>query len=129
VQVKAWPGGEPASDLGCLVRRAVVEHKMHVEVLRDLLIDRLQELVKLDRAMAVVQLADYLAGREVKRRVQARGAVALVVVGRALRGARQHRQDRLSAIQRLDLALLDYPNAVGNRVAGRVWGWGSSGGW
>jgi hypothetical protein len=37
------------------------EHDVHVEVARDLLVDRLQELVELDRAMAVVQRADHLA--------------------------------------------------------------------
>ena len=118
VQVKARVGGQPAPDLRGLVGRAVVEHEVHVEVLGDLLVDRLQELVELDRAVTVVQPADHLAGGEVERRVQAGGAVALVVVGRALGRAGQHRQDRLGAIQRLDLALLIH--AQDDRALGRV---------
>ena len=65
-----------------------------------------QELLELDRAMAGVQRADDLAGAEVQRGVEARGAVALVVVGGALGEPGQHRQDRRGAIQRLDLGLL-----------------------
>jgi len=59
---------------------------MHVEVLRDGLIDRDEEVFELDRAMAGVQLADHLPGCEVQRGVKAHGAVALVVVAGALRG-------------------------------------------
>ena len=53
-----------------------------------------------------MQLADHLAGAEVQRGEEARGAVALVVVGGALGRPGPHRQDRLGAIERLDLALL-----------------------
>ena len=61
---------------------------MHVELGGDLSVEGLQELLELDRAVAGVQGADHLAGGEIERRVQARGAGALVVVGRALRGRR-----------------------------------------
>ena len=47
-----------------------------------------------------------LTGGDLKRGVQAGGAVALVVVGHPLRLARLHRQRRLGAIQCLDLRLL-----------------------
>ena len=46
-----------------------------------------------------------------------------------LRQTGPDRKDRLGAVERLDLGLLGYPNAIDNRVAGRVWGRGSSGGW
>ena len=62
--------------------------------------------------------ADDLAGGDVKRGIQARGAGALVVVGRALGNAREHRQDRRGAIERLDLALLVH--AQHDRSLGRV---------
>jgi hypothetical protein len=45
VQVKAWVRGEPPLDLGSLVGRAVIEHKVHVQVLGDLPVDRDKELV------------------------------------------------------------------------------------
>ena len=89
-----------------LVGGAVVEDQVHVEVVGDLAVDGLQELLELDRAVAAVQRADHLAGRDVQRGVEAGGARALVVVGGALRGAGQHRQDRRGAIQGLDLGLL-----------------------
>ena len=56
--------------------------------------------------------------RDIQRREQARRAVALVVVRRALGHARQHRQDRRGAVQRLDLGLL--VDAQHHRALGRV---------
>jgi len=49
----------------------VVEHEVHVEIGGDLTIQRLQELLELDRAMTAVQLADDLAGRDVQGGVEA----------------------------------------------------------
>ena len=56
--------------------------------------------------MAAMTLADDLAGLHVERRKQRRGAVAAVVVRAALDLPGPHRQQRLRAIQRLDLRLL-----------------------
>ena len=89
-----------------LVGDAVVEDHVHVELGGDFAVEGLEELLELDRAVAGVQRADHLAGRDVQRGVEARGAGAFVVVGRALRGAGQHRQDRRGPVQRLDLGLL-----------------------
>ena len=107
-EVQDEPGvrEQPALDRRGLVRRGVVEHQVHVEVGRDLAVDGLQELLELDRAVAGVQRADDLAGREVERGVEAGRAVTLVVVGRALGDPRAHRQDRRGPVQRLDLGLL-----------------------
>jgi hypothetical protein len=41
--------GQPVLDLRRLVRRAVVEHDVHVEVPQNLLIDRLHEFLELDQ--------------------------------------------------------------------------------
>ena len=79
---------------------------------------RLQELLELDRAVARVQPADDLAGADVQRGVEARRAGAFVVVGCALRDARQHRQDRRGPVQRLDLGLL--VDAEHDRALGRI---------
>jgi hypothetical protein len=65
VQLKARVGGQPALDLRRLVRRAVVEHQVDVQVRPHLAIDRLQELLELDRAVACVQAAEDLAGRQI----------------------------------------------------------------
>ena len=45
------------SDLRGLVAGGVVEHEVHVEVLGDVRVDRLEELEELDRAVALVQLS------------------------------------------------------------------------
>jgi hypothetical protein len=92
VQVKAGVGDQPSLDLAGFVGRAVVEHDVDIEVAGDLAVDRLQELVKLERPVAVVQLADHHPGREIQGGVEAGGAVALVVVVRSGRRAREHRQ-------------------------------------
>src|SRR5215212_7563866 len=54
-----------------LVCAAVIENEMDLESGGDLAVDRGQELLELDRAVAGVQPADHLAGGEVKRRVEA----------------------------------------------------------
>ena len=61
---------------------------------------------------------DHLAGRGVQGSKQARGAVALVVVRGAGGRAGQHQQDRLAAVERLDLALLVHAQHDG--ALGRV---------
>jgi hypothetical protein len=76
---------------------------VHVEIVGHLAIDRLQELLELDRAVTAVQLADDLAGGEITRGIEARGAVALVVMCGALRDAGQHRQRRCGPVERVDL--------------------------
>ncbi len=67
--------------------------------------------------------AVYVEGGEVAER-----AAAVVVVLDALGTAGSWGGGLVGALPGLDLGLLDYPNAVDNRVAGRVWGPGSSGG-
>jgi hypothetical protein len=103
VQLKARMGGQPALDRRCLVGGVVVEHEVHVELGWHLVVDRLQEPLELERAVTGVQRADHLAAGRVERGEQARSAVALVVVRAALRHARQQ---RLAAIERLNLGLL-----------------------
>jgi hypothetical protein len=66
------------------VRGGVVEHETDIGVGWDFAVEGLQELFELDRAVACVQAADDLAGGEVQRGVEARGAGSLVVVGGAL---------------------------------------------
>ena len=106
VQVEAGVRREPALDLRRLVAGGVVEDEMDIEIGGHVLVDRFEELQELEarwrrcRAPITSPLCD------VERRVQARGAVALVVVRGALGGAGQQRQDRRGAVQCLDLALL-----------------------
>jgi len=69
-------------------------------------VDLDQEALELLGPVAPLERSDDLAARHVERGEQGRGAVAHVVVGPALGGARQHRQDRLEAVECLDLGLL-----------------------
>src|SRR4051794_31978228 len=98
-------GEQPLLDGWGLVGGGVVEDQVDGQVVGDFLVDRGQELLELDRAVPRVQGADDLAGGDVECGVETGGAVALVVVGCALGGAGQHRQDRRGAVQGLDLGL------------------------
>src|SRR5215216_3752465 len=88
------------------------------ELVGDLAVERGQERLEPDRAGTRLQLADHLAGGEIKRRVEARAAGAPVVVGGTPGRAGQHRQDRRGAIEGLDLGLLI--DAQHDRALGRV---------
>jgi hypothetical protein len=61
---------------------------------RDFLVEGLQELLELDHAVARVKAADHFASGDVQCGLQAGGAVAFVVVCRALGHAGEQRQDR-----------------------------------
>jgi hypothetical protein len=52
------------------VRGGVVEHQVHVQLGLDLCVQRLQELLELDRSVAAVESADHLAGGDVKCRIE-----------------------------------------------------------
>ena len=69
-------------------------------------------------AMALHALADDLAVEHIERREQGRDAVPLIIVGHGAGTSLLHRQPRLGAVQRLDLAfLIDRQN---NGVVGRI---------
>ncbi len=68
--------------------------------------DELEEVQELGVGMPVVAPVSDLAGGDLKGGEQARGAVALVVVGLFRWQSRAQRQDRGGAVQRLDLGLL-----------------------
>ena len=77
--------------------RVVVEDQLDVELGGDLLVDRLQKLLDLDRTMAGVQRADHLARGRVEGGEEAGDAGAPVVVACPFGRAREYRQGRLGA--------------------------------
>jgi hypothetical protein len=85
------------------VRAQVVENEVNVERLRNISIDRIEELAKLDGAVPTVQLADDVTSLDIQRGEQRRSAVPFVVVGATLWMTRSHREERLGAIERLNL--------------------------
>ena len=106
MQVETGVSGQPRGGGRRLVGGVVVADQVHVEVGRYLLVQPGQELGELDRAVAAVDRADHRAGGHVEGGEQGGDAVADVVVGAPLGHARHHRQDRCTAVQRLDLRLL-----------------------
>ncbi len=97
---------EPRLNFLGLVGGVVVQHQMDGKIGRNGAIDLLQEFAELDDAMAWPALADHRSRGDVQGREKAGGAVAFVIVGAALGLPGQHREDRLAAAQRLNLALL-----------------------
>ena len=65
--------------------------------------------------MAPVALANHLAGPGVQSGEEGRGAVAHVIMGAPLHLARAQRQERLGAVQGLDLGLFVHAQSGGLR--------------
>ena len=106
MQAKARVAREPAMDGRSLVGCVVVENQMDVEMGRNLLIDPHQEFSEFKRAMPTVALTDHLPALHIECCEQRRRPVPHVVVGSALDLPGAQREQRLSAIERLDLRLL-----------------------
>ena len=90
-------------DLWRFVGGIVVHHEMNVRPFGHLGIDPLKEVEELSCPVAFVAFADHRPCGDVERCEQRRRSVADVGVGPPFRHARCHRQDRLFAIQRLNL--------------------------
>src|SRR5215207_9401511 len=104
--MKTWAFEQPALNGCSLMSTVIVEDQMNVKLCRHLRIDLVEELAKLNRAMAPVELANHLASLSVQGGEQRSGAVALVVMSPAFRLSRAHRQNWLRAIQSLNLRFL-----------------------
>lgn len=63
------------------MRAIVVEDEMHVQLSRDIRLNRVEELAKFPSALPLVQLPDPLARLHVQSRKQRGGAVAPIVMG------------------------------------------------
>ena len=87
------------------MRGEIIEHHVDVEVGLDTRVDVPEKRDEVLRAVLRLAAGEHLAGRDVQRREQIERAVAHVVVGPTLGLAEVHRQDRLRALQRLDLGL------------------------
>src|SRR5512135_2264543 len=79
---------------------------MRLELLRNVLVDGVEESAELDAAVSPMMLRNDLAALDIKGREERGGPVTDVVVGPALDLPRPQRQNRLRAIQSLDLRLL-----------------------
>ena len=118
MHVEAGPLCQPGPDLGVLVGAVVVHHQMDVQIFRDGHLDLAQEAQELLVPVAGLALGDHLAGGDVQSGEEGGGAVPDVVVGDAFHVAQAHRQQRLGAVQGLDLRLL--VDAEHHRLVRRV---------
>jgi len=109
---------EPAVDERRLVGAVVVENHVHIERRRHGPLDCVEEPAKFRRAVPVVKLADDLARLDVQRGEERGRAMARVVVGPARHLSGPHRQQRLRAIQGLNLGFL--VDAQDQRLVRRV---------
>src|SRR5262245_2970184 len=110
--------GQPSSDLGMLVRGVVVDDGMDRLSLRYLRLDGVEKADELLMSVALHVATDDGAIEHVEGGKQRGGAVPLVVVGHGPGAPCLHRQSRLGAVERLDLALLvdRKDNSVGRRI-------------
>src|ERR1700720_796685 len=96
--------GEPRLDLGRLMGGIVVHDDMDVEAFGYVCVDLLEEVQELGRPMSLVALADDEARCDIERCEQRSGAVPHVIMRPSFGDARQHRQDRLFALETLERA-------------------------
>ena len=105
MHVEAGAFYQPVLDRLRLMSSIVVQDHVDVQLLGHVLLDGVEEVAKLDRAMALLILANDLAGLGIQRGKQTGGAVARIVMRAPLDLAGTHGQQRGRAIQRLNLAL------------------------
>ena len=84
----------------------VVEDQVYVEIIGDFGVELFEEGQELGGPVARMQGADHFAGGEVEGGIQARGAVADVVVAGTRGRAGQHREHWLGPVKGLDLGFL-----------------------
>ena len=108
VEDKARVASEPFQDFGMLVRGVVVDDDVDGQLRRHSGVDEVQEADELLMAMTLHALADDFAFEHVEGSEQGRGAMTFVVMSHGDGPPLLHRQARLGAVARLNLALLIY---------------------
>src|SRR5579863_2974243 len=106
VEDEAWMFVDPFDDLRALVSGIVVDNDVDGLFLWHPGIDSIEEADELLMAMALHALAEDLALKDIESRKQGSYAMPLVIVGHGAGAAVLHRQPRLGAVQRLNLAFL-----------------------
>src|SRR5262245_35128319 len=114
------PAGEPRLDPGGFVGGIVVHDDMDIEPFGDLSIDLFEEVHELGRPMTLVAFTDDEPRGDVECGKQRGRTMAHVAVRATFGYARHHRQDRLFAIEGLDLALLIDAEDKGSVGRGKV---------
>ena len=118
VEMEARFGCEPCPHLGVLVCGVVVDDPVHVQFRRDGLVDASEKAQKFLMAVARLALCQYHSRSDIERGEQRCGSVSDVVMGHAFYISEPHRQDRLRAIQGLNLGL--FVHGQNQRMVGRI---------
>ena len=112
------PLRQPGAHFGMFVRCVIVDDQVDVQFRRDAVVEPAQKREKLLMPVSRFALGEDGAGRDIQRSKQSSRAVADVIVSDALDVAKPHGQNRLSAVERLNLALLIHTQH--QSVIGRV---------
>lgn len=117
MEVNPGMGLLPRPDLGRLMGGRVVEDDMQIPLVVTAS-ENVEESEEVGSCVAFAALADHPPGGDLQGSIQARQAVAAVVVSLAGGQSRSQRQDRLGPVQRLDLSFLvdAQHHGVGRRV-------------
>src|SRR5581483_9335954 len=118
VKAESLVASQPSQNGGVLVSGIVVENDMDGLSGGSLGIDGVEKAYELFVAVSLHAAADHLALQHVQRSEERRRAVALVIVGHGPGPALLDGKPRLSAVQRLDLALFiaREDDGVGRRI-------------
>jgi hypothetical protein len=106
VEVEAPVAQQPFVDERGLVGLKIVEDHVHVELMGNLAVDRVQEGDEVRTAMGRLDVGDDTPGSVVEGGEEITGTVALVGVRGSRRCGGQRGQGRGGAVERLDLGLL-----------------------
>ena len=120
MKLDAGMAQQPSLDRWRAVSGEIVEDDVDVERGLDGRFDLAQKGDEILRPMLGLASGDHLAGRDVERGEQIQSPMAHVVVSPSLGLAEVHRQDRLRALQRLDLRLLVHREDHGIRRRSHV---------
>ena len=106
VQMESRSFCQPAADQLRFVISVVIQDQVDIQVWRDIFFDGVEEVTKLDRAMAALRLSDQFTRLGIERGKEAGGVVTRIIVGAAFDLPWTHWQQRRGSIQRLYLRLL-----------------------
>src|SRR6478752_6435788 len=108
VQVESRVVRQVVEDILGLVRAAIVEDQMQIDSVGSRSVYVLEKGQEILGCVPLGHPPEYLATRDIERCVEARGAVAFVVVRPAFNLPRAQWQQRLGTVERLNLRLLVY---------------------
>jgi hypothetical protein len=106
VQMPASSGLQPMGHLSSLVRGVIVQDEVNIEIGRNFALDLAQKAHKFPASMPGFNRCDDPTGCYIQSGKERSGGMPIIVMAPTLRAARAHRQDRLAALQDLNLALL-----------------------